>query len=174
MTVSLQKAAFTALALSMFAGTPAVQAQEASSNDRRVEIGALKCTVVPNSRRNYIVRSTAQVDCEFTPLKGEKERYVGVTGIQLGMDLSVRENDVLRFGVLTSRKLDTPRPANSLAGKYFGATATASITYGFGASALVGGTRKEVSFVPVSIETVRGLGVSAGLGCLYLEPAPKS
>lgn len=174
MTVSLKKIAFAATALSLLAGSPALQAQENGSNDRRVEIGALKCTVLPNTRRNYIVRSTAQVDCEFTPLKGEKEHYIGVTGIQLGVDLSVRENEVLRFGVLTTRKLDAERPANSLKGKYFGARATASITYGFGASALVGGSGKEIAFVPVSVETIRGLGVSAGLGYLYLEPAPKT
>lgn len=128
----------------------------------------------PNTRRNYVVRSTAQVDCEFTPLKGEKERYVGVTGIQLGVDLSVRENDVLRFGVLTTRKVDADRPVDALKGKYFGASATATVTYGIGASALVGGSLKEVALVPVSVETIRGLGVSAGIGYLYLEPAPQA
>ena len=187
MTFSLKKAALVVAALSMFAAPAAIHAQDDDTDrsretdmsrdnrfDRKVELGELKCTVLPNTRRNYIVRSTAQVDCEFRPLRGEKERYVGVTGIQLGIDLSVREKDVLRFGVLTTRRLDTERPKASLQGKYFGASATASVTYGFGAAALVGGRGREVALVPVSVETIRGLGVSAGLGYLYLEPAPAS
>ena len=180
MTFSFKKAVLAASAVAAFAGIPAVQAQQSSgivkpaSNDRRVELGSLTCTVQPNTRRNYIVRSTAQVDCEFKPLKGEVERYTGVTGIQLGIDLSVREKDVLRFGVVTTRKVGDDRPVDSLSGKYFGASATATVTYGFGAAALVGVNGREVALVPAGVETIRGLGVSAGLGFLYIEPAPKS
>jgi len=179
MTFSFKKAVLAAAAVTTFAGVPAVHAQQSgivkpASNDRKVELGSLTCTVQPNTRRNYIVRSTAQVDCEFKPLNGEAERYTGVTGIQLGIDLSVREKDVLRFGVVTTRKVGDDRPVDSLSGKYFGASATATVTYGFGASALVGVNGREVALVPAGVETIRGLGVSAGLGFLYIEPAPKS
>jgi len=141
---------------------------------RSVEVGTLSCTVLPNTRRNYIVRSTAQVDCVFSPVKGEKEMYRGVTGIQLGIDLTVREEEKLGFAVVSSRKKGETRPAYALEGKYFGATATASLTYGIGASALVGGTGKQISLQPVGLETLRGLGIGAGLGYLYLERADAS
>ena len=143
--------------------------KQRESNDRSVEVGKLTCTVLENSRRNYLVRSTAQVDCKYAPLKGEKERYKGITGIQLGIDLSVREEKKLRFAVLSSRKVGEKRPDFALEGKYFGASATASVTYGFGAAALIGGTKNQISLEPLGIETMRGLGLSAGLGFLYLE-----
>jgi hypothetical protein len=180
MTAFVKRAASALLAATVLLATPAVaqdnaiEKNPAEKSDRRVEIGALTCTVLPNTRRNYIVRSTAQVDCVFKPLKGEKEQYVGVTGIQLGLDLSVRENEKLRFAVVDSRKVEDTRPVNALAGKYFGASASASVTYGIGAAALVGGSRKELALVPLSVETIRGLGVSAGVGYLYLEPAEQA
>ena len=169
---SLVKYALAALVLA----APAVAMAQSTLNtaersDRHVEIGKLTCNALPETRRNYIVRSTAQIDCKYKPVKGESEHYVGVTGMQLGIDLSIREKDTLRFAVFDSRKADDERLANPLTGKYFGATATATITYGLGAAALVGGTRKNLALVPVSIETIRGLGVSAGVGYLYLEPA---
>ncbi len=161
--------ALSVAAMSLASMPAAAQGTKAADNDRDVQVGALTCTVQPNTRRNYVVRSTAQVDCTYAPIKGEKETYRGVTGIQLGIDLTVRENETLRFAVFSSRKKGEARPEYALEGKYFGASATASLTYGVGAAALVGGSRKEISLQPVGIETLRGLGIGAGLGFLYLE-----
>ena len=138
--------------------------------NRSVEIGTMSCDVVSGSRKNYIVRSTAEVKCKFKPNEGAHESYKGVTGIQLGVDLSVKEGSKLRFVVLSSRAKGTPRAEYALAGKYFGAAASASVTFGIGAAVLVGGNNKKYSMQPLSIETIRGLGLSAGLGFLYLEP----
>lgn len=148
--------------------------ERTSASDRTVELGQMLCVVQPNTRRNYIIRSTAQVNCEFTPLKGEKEMYKGVTGIQLGIDLTVREDDELRFAVLSSYKKGEERPKHALSGKYFGASATASITYGLGVAALVGGSGKKISLQPLGLQALRGLGLGAGLGYLYLEPMEAS
>lgn len=177
---SIRHGLAVAAALAIGLGASSAMAQTASSkkaipsNDRSVEVGALTCTVLPNSRRNYVVRSTAQVDCVYSPVKGEKEMYKGTTGIQLGIDLTVREDEKLRFAVFSSRKPGDARPPFALEGKYFGASATASFTYGIGAAALVGGSSVEISLQPVGIETMRGLGLGAGLGFLYIERAPAS
>ncbi len=147
----------------------ATPSQDVDPMVRSVEVGSLTCKVLPNTRRNYLVRSTAQVDCVFSSLRGEKEMYRGVAGIQLGLDLTVRENEELAFAVFSSRKKGETRPPYALKGKYFGASATASFSYGIGAAALVGGSRKEISLQPLGISTLRGLGIGAGLGYLYLE-----
>jgi len=172
---SIRYGLVAAAALAIGLGASSAMAETAklknamASNERSVEVGKLTCTVLPNSRRNYVVRSTAQVDCVYTPLKGEKETYKGTTGIQLGIDLTVREDEKLRFAVFSSRKKGDPRPEYALEGKYFGASATASFTYGLGTAALIGGSSKEISLQPVGIETLRGLGLGAGLGFLYIE-----
>lgn len=182
MTNSLRsklRVGLTAVTLIALAGQTSAFAQNAVKSDdsvpetvaeRRVDVGVLKCDVLPNTRRNYVVRSTAEVDCTFKPRKGEEQKYHGTAGIQLGLDLSVRESDTLRFAVLSSHK-DGVAHTQNLAGKYFGVSATASVSYGVGVAALVGGSKKQISLQPLGIETLRGLGVSAGLGYMYLEPA---
>jgi len=150
-----------------------VQAQDntvGSCPDRKIELGKLECTVQPETRRNYIVRSTAQVECIFTPVEGDGEWYRGETGIKLGLDFSVRANDKFRFLVVSSHEVREARPAYALKGKYFGPSIAACITYGVGVSALLGGTKGEISLQPIGIETMQGLGISAGMGYLYLEP----
>ena len=51
-----------------------------------------------------------------------------------------------------------------------GPSVAACVTYGVGMSALLGGTKGEISLQPIGVETLQGLGISAGLGYLYLEP----
>ena len=169
--------AMGAVAVSMIALAGAVQAQDTaidSCPDRTVELGKLECTVQPETRRNYIVRSTAQVECVFDPTKGDSEYYVGETGIRLGLDFTVRTEDKFTFLVVSSHRMGETRPPHALAGKYFGPSIAACVTYGIGVSALLGGTRGEISLQPVGVETLQGLGISAGLGYLYLEPGKAS
>jgi len=162
-----------AVTVSVLAMVGSVQAQDKAADscpDRKIELGTLECTVQPETRRNYIVRSTAQVECIFDPVEGDGEWYRGETGIKLGLDFSVREKDKFRFLVVSSHEVGEARPPHALAGKYFGPSIAACVTYGVGVSALLGGTRGEISLQPIGIETLQGLGISAGMGYLYLEP----
>ena len=132
-----------------------------------VEVGVLTCDVVPGSRVNLLIRSTADVNCSFEH-NGEKETYKGETGIALGLDLSFRENERMGFTVFAAS--DDVRPGSkSLAGRYVGGQVSAAAGLGLGAKALVGGGGKSIGLQPLAVETSTGIGVAGGLGFLYLE-----
>jgi hypothetical protein len=57
-----------------------------------IEVGLLTCNVVPGSRVNLLIRSTADVECAYEN-NGVTEEYHGETGIALGLDLSIRSNE---------------------------------------------------------------------------------
>lgn len=134
-----------------------------------VQVGVLECKVVPGSRVNLLIRSTADVKCTFNN-NGTVERYVGDTGIGLGLDLSFRKNEVMRFAVIAASS-DVNPGGHALAGKYVGGEANATAGVGLGAKALVGGGNKNFSLQPIALETNKGLGASAGLSFLYIEAA---
>ena len=59
--------------------------------------------------------------------------------------------------------------AGSLAGDYVGATAAVAAGLGLGANVLVGGSNKQVSLQPVSVEGSVGLNVAGGLAEVELK-----
>jgi len=134
-----------------------------------MQVGVLECTVVPGSRVNLLIRSTADVDCTFNN-NGTIERYAGETGIGLGLDLSFRKDEVMHFAVIAASS-DVNPGGHALAGKYVGGEATATAGVGLGAKALVGGGNNNFSLQPLALETNKGLGASAGLSFLYIEAA---
>lgn len=134
-----------------------------------VQLGVLECTVVPGSRVNLLIRSTADVECTYDN-QGTVERYIGETGIGLGLDLSFKQDEVMHFGVIAASS-DVNPGGHALAGKYVGGEATATAGVGLGAKALVGGGNKNFSLQPLALETNVGLGASAGLSFLYIEAA---
>jgi len=132
------------------------------------DIGILNCKAVPGTRLNLIVRSTVDVRCSFKG-SGVTERYVGETGIALGLDLSFRKDEQFAFTVLSA---SNKAPGNhALAGKYIGGKATAAAGIGLGAAALIGGSSDNFGLQPLALESSKGVGVAAGIGFLHLEPA---
>jgi hypothetical protein len=142
---------------------PVAPAQAVGSG---IEIGILTCSVVPGSRVNLILRSTADVTCEFSH-GGVTERYKGETGIALGLDLSIKSNERMAFTVISA---STDIGTYALAGRYVGGEIAAEVGLGLGAKALIGGGAHSIGLQPVALETSTGLGASAGLAFLYLEP----
>lgn len=143
-------------------------AGQAAMAQQGVKLGVIECTVVPGSRVNLLIRSTADVECVFNN-QGTIEHYVGETGIALGLDLSFKSNQKLAFSVIGA--VDDVKPgAHALRGKYVGGEASAAAGVGLGAKALVGGSNNNISLQPLALETSEGLGVSGGLSFLYLEP----
>jgi hypothetical protein len=135
-----------------------------------IEVGVLTCSVVPGSRVNLLIRSTADVNCVYAK-GGTSENYVGETGIALGLDLSFRTNEKMAFTVFAASS-DVSPGAKALAGRYVGGELSAAAGLGLGAKALVGGGAKNVGLQPLVLETSTGLGASGGLSFLYIEPAP--
>ena len=60
----------------------------------------------------------------------------------------------------------------ALAGDYGGATASATVGAGVGANVLLGGSNKQITLQPVSVEGSVGLNVAAGVAAVTLKPAP--
>jgi len=66
------------LGIAILAGSVHADEQQAG-----FEVGILKCTVIPGTRVNLLIRTTADVECAFDN-RGTIERYKGETGIALG------------------------------------------------------------------------------------------
>jgi Protein of unknown function (DUF992) len=133
-----------------------------------IEVGVLTCEVIPGSRVNLLIRSTADVECVYEN-NGVTEKYHGETGIALGLDLSFRTDEKMAFTVFAA--VDDVGPgAKALGGKYVGGQVSAAAGLGLGAKALVGGGSKNIGLQPLALETSRGIGIAGGLGFLYIEP----
>ena len=126
------------------------------------KVGVLSCRVAPGV--GLIIVSSKQVDCTFTG-SGRKERYSGSTG-KLGLDIGVTGEQFLTWAVFAA---GSPKPG-ALAGTYVGATAQASAIVGIGANALVGGSNREFSLQPLSVQAQTGLDIAAGVSSITLRP----
>lgn len=133
-----------------------------------MQAGMLVCTVVEGSRLNLLIRSTADVECEYDN-QGNLERYRGETGIGLGLDLSFKTEDIMYFAVVAASNDVTPG-AYALAGRYVGGELNAAAGVGLGAKGLVSVGNSSFGLQPIAINTSKGLGVSGGLSFLYIEP----
>lgn len=137
--------------------------------DSGIEVGVLNCEVIPGSRLNLLIRSTADVKCSYTK-DGQSEHYIGETGIALGLDLSFKQDEKLAFSVIAASE-DVRPGAKALGGKYVGGELSAAVGLGLGAKALVGGGAKNIGLQPIALETSTGIGASGGLSFLYIQPA---
>jgi hypothetical protein len=146
-----------------------VSSVHAEEQQAGFEVGILKCSVIPGTRVNLLIRTTADVECTFDN-RGTIERYRGETGIALGLDLSFKSDEKMAFAVLAVSS-DVIPGGYALAGKYLGGQAAAAVGVGLGAKVLIGSGDKNFSLQPLALETSSGIGVSAGIGFLYIEPA---
>lgn len=153
---------FGAAAVFAFAPPEAVVAGD------EFQVGQLKCKTVPGTRRNYIIRSTADVDCVFEKKGGDIERYVGETGIAIGATLTFKQTEEKLFYNVAAATTDVPMGA--LTGKYVGGQVGAAAKKGAGGALLIGGGNNQISLSPMGT-TDEGYGVSAGVGFLYIEAA---
>jgi len=158
----------TTLALALILTAAASDA--ARADEPGVKLGVLRCDQVPGTGINLLIHSTVNVRCQFTSLTGgASARYHGETGIGLGIDLNWNKTESIAFTVFgASTNVAGSHP---LAGKYIGGRASASAGIGTGVQALVGGGSNHFTLQPLAIESARGVGIAAGLGYLYLEPA---
>ena len=160
------KTFFTALLTALtVAASPIISAEEQSG----IQVGVITCSVIPGSRVNLLIHSTADVRCVYEN-QGKTENYVGETGIALGLDLSFKNDEKFAFAVIAA-SADVQPGAHALAGKYVGGTLGATAGVGLSASALIGGGEKNISLEPLALGTNTGIGASGGIGFLYIEAA---
>ena len=131
------------------------------------EVGVLTCEQV-GTRVNLIIHSTANIICEFEDGEGNVERYMGETGVGLGIDLQWKKQEYLAFTVFAA--VGANASEHALTGKYLGGGASAALVAGLGASVLVGGSADQFSLQPLGVSGSTGIGAAAGVTYLYIQP----
>ena len=150
-------AATVALAALAFGGT---------ANADGVKVGVLTCHV--SSGWGFIIGSSKDLRCSFSPSAGMSEHYIGTVS-KFGVDIGYTEGGVLVWGVFAPT---SDMRKGALSGDYVGATAQATVAVGAGANVLVGGFNKSIDLQPLSVEGSKGLNVAAGIGSISLHEAP--
>jgi Protein of unknown function (DUF992) len=156
---SLLAVAVAGLALGIVSsGTPAGAAVT-------VKAGMLTCHV--GSGYGFVFGSSRSLNCTYSG-GGRVEHYAGDIS-KFGVDIGYLQSGVIVWAVFAPT---TNLHAGALSGGYGGLTAGASVDVGGAANALVGGSNRELSLQPFSIEGEKGLNVAAGIASITLKLQP--
>ena len=147
------------LAAAPFAAT-AAQAAE-------VNAGVLGCH--SDGATGFIIGSSENLVCEFTPAGDGPVELYAATLDTFGLDVGVTGRTVMTWAVVTADGYSYQ--PNGLEGTYVGATADASAIVGGGANVLVGGAQDSYSLQPVSIQAQEGINAAIGVSKFTLTPA---
>jgi hypothetical protein len=146
--------AVAGLATTAFVSPAAAQA--------RIEVGVLRCDVAGGV--GLILGSRRTMTCVFQR-PGADEVYTGrIT--RIGVDVGVTRRARIIWAVFAPTRA---LPPASLAGRYAGVSAEATVGLGVGANALIGGSRRSVILQPVSVQAQTGLNIAAGVSGLVLR-----
>jgi hypothetical protein len=140
-------------------------ATQAHAAPAGVKVGVLTCHV--ESGWGYVIGSSRDMNCDYRPSHGERDRYRGTIS-KLGVDIGYTNGGVIMWDVVAPTSDVRP---GALQGDYAGATASATVGVGVGAHALIGGLDKSIALQPLSVEGNSGLDVAAGLGEMSLRRA---
>jgi hypothetical protein len=128
-------------------------------------VGSLLCASSPRVGR--ILGSTQHLRCVFHR-RGSSKQYVYEGRVRrVGLDIGVTRVGTLSWVVFSrsSRRIGPGR----LTGSYVGASASIALGPGFGANALIGGSRRSIVLQPLSVERAIGVNLAAGLTNLTLS-----
>lgn len=144
---------------------------EEAAKDGGFKLGVLSCTSDPSTQKNLGVHSSVQVACEFKREDGSVDKYVGESGIGLGLDLNWKREDELKYAVMAAVQDKTPGTGD-LAGKFLGGKGNVSLGVGGGVGVLVGGSDKNITLQPLAVEKSKGWSLAGGVSYLTLKAAP--
>ncbi len=158
MKLNIATFAATAIAAAAIAAVPAAA-------QAPVKLGVLTCDVSKGGGLLLVRKQT--LDCTFQSESGATTRYRGnIT--EYGVEIGKVEAGHLMWGVAAA----TAQPSEaSLAGRYVGAGAEATVGVGLGANVLVGGIDNSFALQPLSVEGQTGLNIAAGVMSVTLEVA---
>jgi len=129
-------------------------------------VGTLNCKVLPNSGINLLIHSTKEIRCQFTSGDNRSvEYYKGETGIRLGIDIRFSKGTDIIYSVLSNT---FKQGEHQLAGKYSGASGSATFGLTAGDSSSVEKDDKSIFLQPIKVDG-SGAGAAGGLSYLYLE-----
>jgi len=121
-----------------------------------VNIGTLDCNVAGGV--GFIFGSSKELNCILARPNGTAEHYSG-TVKKFGVDVGFTKEAHIVWLVFAPGQISE----GALAGGYVGATAGVAAGIGLGANVLVGGSSKQFTLQPVSVQGNVGLNVAAGL-----------
>jgi hypothetical protein len=140
----------------------ALSASSPLAAQARIEVGVLRCNVAGGV--GLIVGSRRPMSCVFERA-GRDEFYEGrIT--RLGLDVGYTRRAAIVWAVFAPTRAIPPA---SLAGRYGGVSAEATVGVGVGANALIGGSRRSVILQPISVQGQTGLNIAAGVSGLVLR-----
>ncbi len=127
-----------------------------------VNVGSLTCNVAGGV--GFVFGSSKAISCLFNRTDGIAERYSGDIK-KFGIDIGFTKEAQMVWLVFAPGSL----APGSLSGGYAGATASGTVGVGVGANVLVGGSNRQVTLQPLSVEGSVGLNVAAGIGAVELH-----
>jgi len=127
-------------------------------------VGSLTCNV--SGGVGFVFGSSKALNCLFNRTDGIAERYTGEIK-KFGVDIGFTKEAQIVWLVFAPGSL----APGTLSGNYAGATASGTVGVGVGANVLVGGSNKQITLQPVSVEGSVGLNVAAGIGEIELKYA---
>ena len=145
-----------AAAAMLLVGTSTAQSQSGAN------VGSLTCNVAGGV--GFVFGSSKELSCLFTRTDGKAERYSGSIK-KFGIDIGFTKEAQMVWLVFAPGNI----AAGALAGSYGGATASGTVGVGVGANVLLGGSNKQITLQPVSVEGSVGLNVAAGIGAVDLN-----
>jgi len=155
-----RKSALTLAVAGLALGSIAVETPARA--DAAVKAGVLTCHV--DSGWGFVFGSSRGLRCTYSG-GGRNEHYAGKIS-KFGVDIGYLQSGVIVWGVFAPT---TDLGAGALSGDYGGATGGASVGVGADANVLVGGSTREISLQPLSLEGDKGLNVAAGIASVTLR-----
>jgi hypothetical protein len=149
-----------------FSQAPASPGTPQAAGRSGVNVGSLNCHV--SSGVGFIFGSSRDMNCLFTRTDGVAERYTG-TIKKFGVDIGFTKEAEIVWLVFAPGAI----APGALAGTYAGVTAGATVGVGAAANVLLGGSSKQITLQPVSVEGSVGLNVAAGIAEMELKPVKK-
>jgi len=117
---------------------------------------------------SYVLVSTREFDCSFTPTAGGPVLHYQALIHRFGAQIGISSNVTLAWAVFAPT---SHVGSGALAGEYGGVSGEAALGIGVGANGLVGGLNNSFALQPVSVEGQMGLNVGATVTGLELVPA---
>jgi hypothetical protein len=132
-------------------------ATTSTSAQSGVNLGSLTCNVAGGM--GFVFGSSKELSCLFNRANGTAERYTG-TIKKFGVDIGFTKESQIIWLVTAPGNVGP----GALAGSYAGATAGATVGVGAAANVLIGGSSKQITLQPISVEGAVGLNIAAGIG----------
>ena len=142
--------------------TPATPGTPPAANKGGVNVGSLTCNVAGGI--GFVFGSSKDLSCLFTRTDGIAEKYTGAIK-KFGIDVGFTKEAQMVWLVFAPGNI----APGAVAGSYAGATLSGTVGVGAGANVLVGGSSKQITLQPVSVEGSIGLNAAGGIGVVELQ-----